>query len=133
ALDPLQPRLYSIASSPKVEPGRIALTVDSVRYAVGRRTRLGVASTFLAGRIPPGNKVNAYVQKAQGFSLPADPSTPIIMVRPAGSPAAPQSRGRAGAGRGPSPRFPPGAMARQAPGPHRVFFRPPARPLRFFL
>ncbi|MBV8824146.1 MAG: sulfite reductase subunit alpha, partial [Hyphomicrobiales bacterium] len=49
ALDPLQPRLYSIASSPKVDPRRIALTVDTVRYAVGKRTRLGVASTFLAG------------------------------------------------------------------------------------
>ena len=38
ALDPLQPRLYSIASSPKVDPGRIALTVDSVRYPVAKRS-----------------------------------------------------------------------------------------------
>ena len=29
ALEPLQPRLYSIASSPKAHPGRIALTVDA--------------------------------------------------------------------------------------------------------
>src|SRR5262245_48121481 len=51
ALDPLQPRLYSIASSPKIDRSRIALTVDAVRYTIGNRTRLGVASTFLAGRI----------------------------------------------------------------------------------
>src|SRR5207253_10090204 len=32
ALDPLQPRLYSIASSPKQTPGEIHLTVAAVRY-----------------------------------------------------------------------------------------------------
>jgi sulfite reductase (NADPH) flavoprotein alpha-component len=82
ALDPLQPRLYSIASSPKVDPNRVALTVDAVRYAVGRRTRLGVASTFFADRIAPGAKLRAYVQRAQHFALPADPAVPIIMIGP---------------------------------------------------
>ena len=82
ALDPLQPRLYSISSSPRTHPGRVSLTVDSVRYTVGRRTRLGVASTFLAERVRPGEKVKIYLQKAQGFGLPTDPSVPIIMVGP---------------------------------------------------
>lgn len=82
ALEPLQPRLYSISSSPKVEPGRLSLTVDTVRYAVAGRTRLGVASTYLAERIAPGDPVRVYVQKAHAFGLPADPSVPIIMVGP---------------------------------------------------
>jgi sulfite reductase (NADPH) flavoprotein alpha-component len=46
ALDPLQPRLYSISSSPKTNPGACPLTVDTVRYRIGKRERLGVASTF---------------------------------------------------------------------------------------
>jgi sulfite reductase (NADPH) flavoprotein alpha-component len=82
ALDPLQPRLYSIASSPKVEPNRVALTVDAVRYPIGKRTRLGVASTFFADRVAPGQKLRVYVQRAQHFALPADPSVPIIMIGP---------------------------------------------------
>ncbi|HXW42908.1 MAG TPA: sulfite reductase subunit alpha [Xanthobacteraceae bacterium] len=82
ALDPLAPRLYSIASSPKTAPGRLALTVDAVRYEVGERRRLGVASTFFADRIAPGAKLPAYVQKAQHFGLPADPAVPIVMIGP---------------------------------------------------
>lgn len=82
ALDPLQPRLYSIASSPKFNPGRVALSVDTVRYALAGRRRLGVASTFLADRIAPGAALKVYVQKAHGFALPADPSVPIIMIGP---------------------------------------------------
>jgi sulfite reductase (NADPH) flavoprotein alpha-component len=82
ALDPLQPRLYSIASSLRSSPHQVALTVDAVRYAIAKRQRLGVASTFLAERVTPGDMVKAYVQKAESFSLPADPAVPIIMIGP---------------------------------------------------
>ncbi len=82
ALDPLQPRLYSISSSPKSNPGRVSLTVDTVRYKIGKRARLGVASTFLAERIRDNSALKCYVQKAHAFGLPADPQTPIIMIGP---------------------------------------------------
>lgn len=81
-LEPLQPRLYSISSSPLATPGELHLTVDTVRYPVGSRHRLGVASTFLADRLPTGASVKVYVQRAHGFGLPPDPATPIIMVGP---------------------------------------------------
>ncbi len=82
ALEPLQPRLYSISSSHNATPGKLSLTVDCVRYVVGKRKRLGVASTFLAERINPGDAVKVYVQKAHGFALPQDPKVPIIMIGP---------------------------------------------------
>jgi sulfite reductase (NADPH) flavoprotein alpha-component len=82
ALDPLQPRLYSISSSPKTVPGQVTLTVDTVRYKIRDRQRLGVCSTMLAERIEPGVVLKAYVQKAHAFGLPADPNVPIIMIGP---------------------------------------------------
>jgi sulfite reductase (NADPH) flavoprotein alpha-component len=109
ALDPLQPRLYSIASSPKVDPHRVALTVDAVRYPIGKRTRLGVASTFFADRLAPGAKVRAYVQRAQHFALPADPSVPVIMIGP-------------GTGIAPFRAFLHERMAIKAPGRNWLFF-----------
>jgi sulfite reductase (NADPH) flavoprotein alpha-component len=82
ALEPLQPRLYSISSSHNATPGKLSLTVDCVRYVVGKRKRLGLASTFLAERINPGDEMKVYVQKAHAFGLPQDAKTPIIMIGP---------------------------------------------------
>jgi sulfite reductase (NADPH) flavoprotein alpha-component len=82
ALEALQPRLYSISSSHNATPGKLSLTVDCVRYVIGKRKRLGLASTFLAERINPGDELKVYVQKAHGFALPEDPKIPIIMIGP---------------------------------------------------
>ncbi len=81
-LEPLQPRLYSIASSPLVTPSQVHLTVDAVRYDIGGRQRLGAASTFLADRLQPGTALKVYIQKAHGFALPDDGGKPIVMVGP---------------------------------------------------
>jgi len=82
ALEPLQPRLYSISSSYNATPGKLSLTVDSVRYVVGKRKRIGVASTFLGERINEGDELKVYVQKAHNFGLPQDPKTSVIMIGP---------------------------------------------------
>jgi sulfite reductase (NADPH) flavoprotein alpha-component len=82
ALDELQPRLYSISSSFAADPGKVSLTVDTVRYRIASRPRSGVASTYLADRIAPGETLPVYVQKAHGFALPDDRTKPIIMVGP---------------------------------------------------
>jgi len=81
-LEPLQPRLYSISSSPLASPGQVHLTVAAVRYELAGRRRLGVASTLLADRLVPGQRVKVYIQKAHGFALPTEGDRPIIMVGP---------------------------------------------------
>jgi sulfite reductase (NADPH) flavoprotein alpha-component len=82
ALEPLQPRLYSISSSPLEKSGRVSLTVDAVAYTIHKRRRTGVASTYLGHRAEKGDVVKAYVQAAHNFALPAEPATPIIMIGP---------------------------------------------------
>ena len=119
ALDPLQPRLYSISSSHLATPGRITLTVDAVRYKVGSRPRWGVASTFLAERVAPGDKVPVYVQRAHGFGLPADPATPVIMCGP-------------GTGVAPFRAFLHDRQATKAPGRNWLFFGHQRRACDFF-
>lgn len=82
SLEGLQPRLYSISSSPKTKKDHLSLTVDVVRYTVEERARHGVASTYFADHLTPGSQIKAYIQKAHDFSLPADEKTPVIMCGP---------------------------------------------------
>jgi sulfite reductase (NADPH) flavoprotein alpha-component len=109
SLDVLQPRVYSISSSLKTNPGRVSLTVDAVHYQVDQRTRLGVCSTFLAGRAAVGDRLRVYVQKAQHFALPADPGKPIVMIGP-------------GTGIAPFRAFLQERRATEAPGPNWLYF-----------
>nr|KAG5690130.1 hypothetical protein BaRGS_003453 [Batillaria attramentaria] len=81
----LQARLYSISSSPKVQPDTICITAVLVEYTTktGRLTK-GVATSWLKQKQPDnGHKptVPIYVRKSQ-FRLPFKPSTPIIMIGP---------------------------------------------------
>ncbi len=80
-LRPLQPRLYSIASSSKSHPGEVHLCVSVVSYQTHGRQRGGICSTFLADRLG-GVKPGVYVHSNNAFRLPADSSTPVIMVGP---------------------------------------------------
>jgi sulfite reductase (NADPH) flavoprotein alpha-component len=79
----LQPRLYSISSSPRSHPGEVHLTVGAVRYEAHGRARKGVCSTFLADRVALNETpVPVFVQPSHGFRLPADGAKPVIMVGP---------------------------------------------------
>ena len=79
----LQPRLYSIASSQRVHPDEVHLLVLAVSYPSRDRERFGVGSTFMNEGWPEGTTAPVYVQDAQKhFGMPADPSTPMIMIGP---------------------------------------------------
>lgn len=78
----IQPRLYSISSSPKAHPGEVHLTVGVVRYKLNGRPCKGVASTFLADRVGTETSVPVFVHASPGFKPPKDRTTPMIMVGP---------------------------------------------------
>jgi sulfite reductase (NADPH) flavoprotein alpha-component len=102
-LRPLQPRLYSIASSLAANPDQAHLTVSTVRYELHGEPRAGVASGYFADRAAPDAVLPVYIQSNPHFRLPAD-DVPIIMIG-AGTGVAPyrafmqEREARAAAGR----------------------------------
>ena len=82
-MDRLKPRLYSIASSPDFEPGRVHLTVASVRNNPHDRDRAGLCTGFMADRCEVGETdIGVFMSPTRSFVLPEDRSTDIIMVGP---------------------------------------------------
>ncbi len=78
---PLQPRLYSIASSQQAFDDEIHLTVSTLRYETqSGDTRYGSASQFLNQHIQSGDSLRIYVAKNNQFRLPENNQTPIIMI-----------------------------------------------------
>lgn len=80
-LRPLQPRLYSLASSQAAVGDEAHITVAPVRYELHGTQRGGVASTLIADRLHMGETIPVYVQENPHFRLPPD-DVPIIMVGP---------------------------------------------------
>jgi len=80
-LKKIQPRLYSISSSPKAHPNEVHLTVSVVRYVVDGEAREGLCSTFLADRVGE-QTLPVYIHRNSAFRLPTDMARPVIMVGP---------------------------------------------------
>jgi sulfite reductase (NADPH) flavoprotein alpha-component len=79
ALRPLQPRLYSLASSLSAAPDEAHLTIAPIRYQLHDEARSGVASGLLADRGEPDTVLPVYIQSNPHFRLPAD-DVPVIMI-----------------------------------------------------
>lgn len=78
----LMPRLYSVASSGKVYPEEVHLTVAAVRYETNGRKRHGVCSTFMADRVAlKVTPVPVFISHSH-FTVPRDGARDIIMVGP---------------------------------------------------
>ncbi|QJD83837.1 assimilatory sulfite reductase (NADPH) flavoprotein subunit [Cohnella herbarum] len=75
-------RLYSIASSSKVNPDEVHVTIRTVRYEAHGRDRYGVCSVYSSERVKPGDSLRVYIHDNPNFKLPANPETPIIMIGP---------------------------------------------------
>lgn len=79
-LRPLQPRLYSISSSPNAMPDELHLTVGVVEYENRGRLKKGTCSNYLADLDVENQKISVFIEKNPNFRLPKNPQTPIIMV-----------------------------------------------------
>ncbi len=106
---PLMPRFYSVASSPKMFPKEIHLTVASLSYPTIHGLRRGVGSQFLCHYANASTPIPLYVQPSNGFTLPADPGASIILIGP-------------GTGVAPFRAFLQERMALQHPGRNWLFF-----------
>jgi len=78
----LMPRLYSIASSPRVHPLEVHLTVAIVRFETNGRDRVGVCTTFLADRVTVASGATPVFVSHSHFGPPEDGSRDAIMVGP---------------------------------------------------
>lgn len=82
-LMPLMPRFYSIASSFRIHPGEVHLTVAKVSYELLGSLRGGVCTHFLSERTPlQMPAIPIFLQSHSGFTIPKDSATPIIMIGP---------------------------------------------------
>lgn len=80
-LPPLQPRYYSISSSPKAYQNSIHVTAAIVHEPVkSGRTFDGVCTSYLH-ELEPGARVPIFVRQSN-FRLPQDTRVPIIMIGP---------------------------------------------------
>lgn len=80
---PLLPRFYSIASSPRVYPHEIHLTVALTTFTHQGELRYGVASHFLNTLAQPHTTpISVYIQPTQHFRLPTDDTLPLILIGP---------------------------------------------------
>ncbi len=79
-LRPLQPRYYSISSSPKAFPGEVHLTVGVVQYHHAGRDKKGTCSNYLSDVLIDDETVPVFIEPNPGFRLPENEQTPIIMV-----------------------------------------------------
>ena len=81
-LRPLAPRYYSIASSPAVQPSACSITVGALAAPArsGHGTFAGTSSNYLFEQ-GTDRVIHAFVRDtASPFRLPADPSTPLLMI-----------------------------------------------------
>lgn len=109
-LMPLLPRYYSIASSQKVHEEEVHLTVKLLSFDAHGHPRKGVCTNYLCNLTPIEKPiVPVFIHPHKGFTVPIEPSTPMIMVGP-------------GTGVAPFRAFMQERVASEATGKHWLFF-----------
>jgi len=78
----IQPRFYTISSSSKASPNRIAITVSLTLTSLPRgRVHCGLCSNYLCESREGKDKICVFVRPS-AFRLPKQKATPIVMIGP---------------------------------------------------
>ena len=76
----LTPRVYSIASGPRMNPSTVDLVVKTIRYNFKNLPHEGSGSVFINEDLQPGSALEFSLEENSEFRLPADHRTPLIMI-----------------------------------------------------
>jgi len=79
-LDPMAPRLYSIASSPAAHNGELHLTIATDTFIKNNEKAYGLGSYYL-NHLPVGAELNMFLHRQKHFHLPPDDKD-LIMIGP---------------------------------------------------
>ncbi|HEY0299579.1 MAG TPA: sulfite reductase, partial [Arachidicoccus sp.] len=79
-LEPIAPRLYSVASSPEAHSGEVHITVAKDKFLVNEKEETGLCSGYLS-QLSTETKINFYIHPNKAFRLPAGHHD-IIMIGP---------------------------------------------------
>ena len=80
-LNPIKPRMYSIASSLEASPDEVHLTVALQKSQNENGEQFGAASDYLIQRLEEDAELFVFVEENRHFKLPED-NKPIIMIGP---------------------------------------------------
>lgn len=79
-LEPITPRLYSIASAPEAHSGEIHITVAKNNFNINNEIKYGLTSDFLS-QLAPESTLNFYIHPNAQFRLPEEDKD-VIMIGP---------------------------------------------------
>jgi sulfite reductase (NADPH) flavoprotein alpha-component len=76
----LTPRVYSIASGPRLNPGTIDLTVKTIRYQFKNFPHEGSGSVFINEDLQSGSTLEFSLEENPEFRLPENTQIPVVMI-----------------------------------------------------
>ncbi|XP_048746472.2 NADPH oxidoreductase A-like [Ostrea edulis] len=81
-LKPLQPRYYSVSSSPQIDSNTVCVMAAVVRYTLLDQCREGVTTCYIHDRLQQGDQCPVFISRNPDFRLLSNIQTPLILIGP---------------------------------------------------